>query len=124
MAIINALRDESHAFLSQEQTAYYRLSENCNRRVISAARKYLEKSALDTAEEQARNPVRDFSSDTKNDLSAVVDYTKTQISRSRLNTSSSGGNLYGVPVWALLYYAVRMGAVKTAVKLWYVSVLE
>ncbi|GAU93272.1 hypothetical protein RvY_05238 [Ramazzottius varieornatus] len=116
-AIISALRDESHAFLSQEQTAYYRLSENFNRRVITAARKYLEKSALDTAEEQARNPVRDFSSDTKNDLSAVVDYTRMQISRSRLNTSSSGGNLYGVPVWALLYYAVRMGAVKTAVKL-------
>ncbi|OQV23918.1 putative Nuclear pore complex protein Nup93 [Hypsibius exemplaris] len=124
-AVVGHARSDARAVTTQDQVAAFRSSESFNKLLIAGARSYLELSAYTVAEEQVRNPVRDVSNELSSNAASsggestnvVVAYARAQLSKSRLSLgeSTSGTRLHGVPVWALIYSAIRLGALRTAV---------
>lgn len=92
----------------------YRLSAKFSQELVPGARSFLEQTAYLIAEERLKSPVVE-----RNDLTGssnpVVPYTRVQLSQSRLKLDTSGTKLHGLPIWALIFYAVRLGSLKSAI---------
>lgn len=81
--------------------------------IIKRGRNYLERITYEATLSRAR-------SDSRTDLTlseqvlAVIHYTKSQLSRHKNIATASTTKLHGFPVWALIFYSLRLGALKTA----------
>ncbi|XP_055342751.1 nuclear pore complex protein Nup93-like [Paramacrobiotus metropolitanus] len=84
---------------------------------VSRARKYLEQSAYDMAVERVRSPVNNLNATSGDGTNLIVAYTKAQLSNNRIHMENLGPKVHGLPIWALIFYALRLGSLNAAVTL-------